>query len=165
MGDLLVMRDDSRIVVVGVGNPYRRDDAAGIIAAKILKERVPDSVEVHENSGEVAILLELLRSSKAAIFIDTVVSGSEPGKIFRFDVGGERLPAKLFHLSSHSLGIAESIELSRTMHELPSTVIVYGIEGKAFGPGEVLSPEVEIAAGHIAERVAQDIREVCNMRG
>jgi len=36
-------------------------------------------------------------------------------------------------------------------------VVVYGIEGKSFVPGEPLSPEVEAAVGEVVERVLGEV--------
>jgi hydrogenase maturation protease len=148
------------LLVIGVGNPYRGDDAAGLVIAGELKERAPAGVDVRENAGELATMMELLENADAVIFIDAVCSGSEAGEVFRFDAAGEMMPAEYFRYSTHGFGIPEAVELARALGRLPGKVIVYGVEGKAFDMGAGLSPEVEASVGAVVERVLDDIGNI-----
>ena len=47
--------------------------------------------------------------------------------------------------STHALGLAEAIEIARSLGRLPTRVRVVGIEGARFDFGRGLSPEVEDA--------------------
>ena len=51
---------DSPVKIIGVGNPYRGDDAVGLFVAKQLRDRVLTGVEVYENFGEVTTMIELM---------------------------------------------------------------------------------------------------------
>ena len=154
---------DTTVLVIGVGNPYRGDDAVGLFIARQIWAKVPDNVEVHENFGEVSGLIELFKNAGTVIIVDAVSSGSEPGEIFRFDAALEKIPAHYFRFSTHAFGIAEVIELTRTLGLLPPKVIVYGIEGREFGIGEGLSPEVEGAAQKVLESIIQDIQDISEL--
>jgi hydrogenase maturation protease len=140
-------------LIIGIGNEYRGDDAIGLIVARRLKGRLPDSSTVLEQSGEGAALMEAWRGVETVIIIDAVISGAEPGTIRRLDAKTQSLPKDAFRCSTHAFGVAEAIELSRAMGELPRSLIVYGIEGKNFAAGVGLSPEVEKAACEAVRRV------------
>jgi hydrogenase maturation protease len=143
-------------VIIGVGNEYRSDDAAGLIVARRLKEiNLPD-VTVIEASGEGAALIELWKEADVVILIDAVQSGAEAGTIHRFDAGAQPVPAALFRYSTHAFSVAEAIELARALNHLPPRLILYGIEGKSFEAGKGLSVEVEMAVRKIAERVVNE---------
>jgi hydrogenase maturation protease len=133
-------------LIIGIGNEYRGDDAAGLIVARRLKGRFAYSFTVLEQSGDGAALMEAWRGVETVIVIDAVISGAEPGTIHRLDAKTQPLPKDAFRCSTHAFGVAEAIELSRAMGELPRRLIVYGIEGKNFAAGVGLSPEVEKAA-------------------
>ena len=151
------------ILIICIGNPYRGDDGVGLRIAQDIKKKSPDYVNVIEQSGEGISLMDSWKDSDAVILIDAVHSGAQPGTIHRFDVHTQTIPTKFFHYSTHAFGIAEAIELARTLKQLPPHLIVYGIEGKCFEAGIGLSLEVEKAVEEIMIRVKQDIHN-CSPR-
>jgi len=64
----------------------------------------------------------------------------------------------MFPGSSHSFGLHEAIELARALKRLPRRLILYGIEGKSFGLGGELSPDVKEAAPRVADRIVAELR-------
>jgi hydrogenase maturation protease len=146
-----------RILVVGVGNAYRSDDAVGLIVARRLQQEVGDLVTVREESGEGTTLIESWKGADTVILIDAVRSSAEPGALCRFDTRVQPLPATLFHHSTHAFGVAEAVELARALDQLPSHLVVYGIAGKTFTAGVGLSAEVEKAVEGLVERVRQEL--------
>ena len=140
------------VVVIGVGNELRGDDAAGLEVARRLRD-LPGGIVVHCHEGEGIELLEKWRGADAVVLIDTVRSGSPPGAVHRLDATAAALPAMLDRSSSHTIGIAETIELARTLGTLPSEVVVYGVEGAKFDAGAGLSEEVAAALDKLVEAV------------
>jgi hydrogenase maturation protease len=147
----------ARVVVVGVGNPYRRDDAAGLVVAQRLRQEAPSHVTVIELEGEPTALLEAWRSAHTVVLIDAVFSGAEAGTIYRLDARAGAIPQELFRYSTHAVSVAEAIELARALGQLPPRLVVYGIEGKDFSAGVGLSPEVEGRVAELSERVLQEL--------
>jgi len=146
----------SRTVVIGVGNALRGDDAAGLHVARLLSSR--GIANVHETSGETFSLMELWKGADTALLADAAQSSAKPGEVSRFDVSTQPLPAAFLHCSTHAFGLAEAVELARSLGTLPPRVIIFGIEGDSFEHGEDLSPEV--AAG--VERAAALIESELN---
>jgi hydrogenase maturation protease len=147
----------ARVVVIGVGNPYRRDDAAGLVVAQRLRPKAPGHVTVVEHEGEPTALLEVWNDARAAVLIDAVFSGAEAGTIHRLDAQADAIPQELFRYSTHAVSVAEAIELARVLDQLPPKLVVYGIEAKSFSPGLGLSPEVEGRLAELTERVLQEL--------
>ncbi|NKE73287.1 hydrogenase maturation protease [Candidatus Manganitrophus noduliformans] len=147
----------SKIFVVGIGNDYRWDDAAGRIVARRLKTGAPLSTEIFEETGEGTSLLEAWRGAEDVFLIDAVQSGAPPGTVHRIDVSTQPLPASLFRHSTHAFGIAEAVELARVLHQLPPRLIIYGIEGERFDAGVGLSPAVEKAVAEVEARLREEI--------
>ena len=146
-----------RLVVVGVGNPFRGDDGAGLAVAERLRDRVPAGVEVVPCEQEPSRLIDAWREAKCAIVVDALEPGTQPGGLRRFDASDAPLPAQVFRSSTHAFGVGEAIELSRAMGSLPRSIVVYGIEGADFGAGEGLTPSVEDAVERAARAVLQDV--------
>ena len=66
------------------------------------------------------------------------------------------LPAVFSRSSTHSFGVAEAVELARALGRLPARVVVFGIEGRDFTPGEGLSPDVDAAVDEVVRRVTEE---------
>jgi hydrogenase maturation protease len=139
--------------IIGIGNDYRRDDAAGLEVLRRLKERGMDPAALAEHPGESVALLEAWRGAAAVILVDAVASGSPPGTVHRLEAGRQPLPARFFRGSTHAFSLADAVELGRALGRLPQRVIVYGIEGREFGAGTGLTPEVIEAVGQAAEQI------------
>jgi hydrogenase maturation protease len=147
-----------------VGNPWRSDDAAGLRAAWALRGTLPDGVEVLEEEGESTALLDAFDGADELWLLDAVSSGAEPGTVHRLEAGSEELPAEIFSTSTHHLGLAEAVELARALGRLPGQVVVFGIEGENFAPGNTLSPAVEAAVADVARQVAEEVAECTRER-
>jgi hydrogenase maturation protease len=150
---------DRRIIVIGIGNPDRGDDAAGRAVARWLHGKLPPAVEIVEHNGEASTLLACIEGATIACLIDACASKAPAGTIRRFDVGATPLPQGTFNISTHGLGLAEAVELARALGQLPGRCIVYAIEGGSFELGAPLSPPVAAAIAEVARRVREEISD------
>lgn len=152
------MRDETRQrpLLIGVGNEYRGDDAAGLVVVRALRRRLGRSVVALEACGEGAALREAWRGARSVVVFDAAQSGAPPGTVRRFDAHEREMPKRFFHYSTHAFGLAEAVELTRALGEMPQRLVVYGIEGGDFTAGAGLSAEVERAARLVVERVARE---------
>ena len=129
--------------LIGIGNRFRRDDAAGLEVVRRLRLAHPPGVILIEEEGEPASLIESWSTADEALVVDGISSGSEPGRLHRFDVTDAPLPAEIFNPSTHSMGLPEAVELARELDRLPRRLVIYGIEGETFEAGEGLSDPVQ----------------------
>jgi len=152
---------NTHLLVIGVGQEWRGDDAAGLLVARQLREMAGSGVAVLENSGAAADLMAAWQEADAVILADAVQGGGQPGEIFRFPVHERPLPTDLFPAAStHAWGVAQAAALGRVLQQLPPFLVVYGIEGRNFGLGDDLSPEVVRAVPEVARRIIGEI-EAC----
>jgi hydrogenase maturation protease len=142
---------------IGVGNPLRGDDAAGLLAARWVRERLDDGVEVLEMEGEPIDLIEAWRGAEHVLLADAVASGGEPGEVHRVDVAAGPVPARLAGPSTHALGLAEAIELGRALESLPPRLILYGIEAARFEVGAECDPVVLAAVERVAAAAQEEL--------
>jgi len=147
----------SKFLVIGIGNEYRHDDAAGLVVARRIKERAPGGCEVYEHIGEGTALMQLWKYADRVLVIDAVRSSSPAATIHCVEASRHPLPAGVFRDSTHAFGLVEAIELSRTLKELPSSFVVYGIEGENFKAGIGLSPPVQNGINKLLEKVWQQV--------
>jgi hydrogenase maturation protease len=146
------------IVVIGVGNAQRCDDAAGLRVARGVRARAGgEDVAVLERSGEATSLMQAWDGARAVIIADAVRSGAAPGTVHRLDAVAESIPDSFLRCSTHSFGVADAIELGRALGQLPPYLVVYGVEGQDFDHGEELSAEVAAALPRVIDRILAEI--------
>ncbi len=150
---------ETPVLIIGIGNDYRGDDAAGLAVIRALEARQLENVQLMECDGNCTTLLEAWKCASTVILVDAAISGSRAGTITRFDVRTQPLPARYVLSSTHALGIAETLALAQVLGQLPPCLIVYGIEGKNFNSGGNLSPAVRKAIRVVVEQVILDIRQ------
>ena len=147
-----------RLKVIGVGNEWRGDDAVGLLVARRLKTDPMPQVEIAECRGTVTAVREAWKDAAGVIVVDAVVSGGRPGAIYRFNAHGGGVPVELSRSpSSHGWGVAEALALGKVFQELPPFLIIYGIEGQNFGPGQEVSQEVAEAIPEAVRRIRREI--------
>jgi hydrogenase maturation protease len=146
-----------RVLVIGIGNAYRSDDAVGLFVAEKIGQQGLQDVRVAIESGEGAALMERFQEADLVVLVDAVQSGGQPGTLYRLDACERAVPAPFFRYSTHNFSVAEAVEMARALGQLPRQLVIYGIEGASFKTGVGLSPEVERAAGELIDRLLGEI--------
>ncbi len=139
--------------IIGIGNPYRRDDGAGIAVVRRLDGVA--GLEVVAHHGEGLELMGLWQGHDDVVVVDAVSSGAAAGTVHRLDAAAGPLPAALFCHSSHAFGLAQAVELSREMGSLPARMTIIGIEAGDWSAGEVLTAPVAAAVAAVAAELAE----------
>ena len=159
------------VLVVGVGNDLRHDDALGLEVVRRARERASPAVRAdpmigfREHEGETLGLLAAWEGAEAVIVADAIHGGGPAGALRRFDASSEPLPARIEGSSStHAIGVADAIELGRVLGRLPRRVVVYGVTGRRFGAGRGLSPELEDAVDDLARIVLDETARLATER-
>lgn len=154
----------ANVLIIGVGNRLRGDDAAGPAVADRVRSRVPHTVRIIDHSGEGASLLATWRPADTVILIDAAHSGGNAGTMYEFDAHSHAMPAGFFNYSTHAFSVAEAIELARVLDRMPAQLLVFAIEGQDFAAGHALSPAVAAAVEVVADRIVARLED-CGMRG
>jgi hydrogenase maturation protease len=146
------------VVVIGVGNENRSDDAVGLHVARRLRQLSLENVMVIEENRVGADLLESWKGADLVIIVDAVSSGAKPGTVHCIDARARQIPRGLLHRSTHAFSVGDAIELARVMDRLPPRMLVYGVEGEEFEEGTGLSRRVEESVDAVVELVVKRIR-------
>ena len=129
-------------VIIGLGNEFMRDDGFGIIALRLLREKIlahdrnaaseenrllPHLTFRESTTGGLDIL-DLILGFRNCILLDAVITGSyEPGTLFRHVYNACREDVRL--VSSHQINLTEVLGLAKLYHaDAPQSVVVYGME-------------------------------------
>jgi hydrogenase maturation protease len=118
-----VSSDAARAVIVGIGQRAAGDDAVGILVAGVLAARGFET----RACADASVVLALLEAGRRVVVVDAVVGGGPPGTVLRLDPG--ELSGAPAPLSSHGIGVAEAIELARTLYgeRIVAAVAIVGV--------------------------------------
>lgn len=150
--------NSDRPLIIGIGNEMRSDDGVGIAVANRLRAPLAETADIEQLWGEGATLMEAWRDRSLVILIDAASSGASPGTIHTFEATNTQIPRDFLHYSTHRFGVAEAIELARSLELLPPRIILHAIEGQVFDYGTNLSPAVD-------EAIEQVAKQICNTLG
>ena len=140
--------------VVCLGSRWRGDDAVGPLAAERLEAA---GVPLLACSDEPTRLLDEWAGLDLVVVVDAVRSGAPLGTLHRAETVDAPLPRDLRLASSHAVSVADALELGRALGRAPRRLVVHGIEGRAFGMGDPLSPEVESALDPLVAAVRAEL--------
>jgi hydrogenase maturation protease len=148
------------VLVLGLGNDILSDDAAGLLVAAAVRERLanePD-IEVRATTEMGLTLLDEIAGREAVVLVDSVQTGRvPPGHLHEF--GPEELSTVLT-TSPHFLGVGETLALGQRLGlAMPRQVRIFALEvHDPFTVGTHLTPAVQQAIPATAERVAEQAR-------
>ncbi len=169
--------DCAKIILVGCGRSHRRDDQAGLIAARRLSANLPPGVSIVETEAPAIDMLNHAASAQLLIIVDSALAGGPmpPGawKKFvwsRLEAPGEQDHEEPLHLagSSHLLGVFDMLRLGRELSLLPPDIWIYAVAASDFGYGNGLSRPVETGVRQMVQCIQADVeawlaaRDVCH---
>jgi hydrogenase maturation protease len=150
-----------RILIAGIGNVFLGDDGFGVVVAERLRLRaLPEGVAVIDFGIRGIDLAYALQDCDAAVLVDTVRRGGEPGTLFVLEpeppVAGAALEMHAM-TPDRVLGYIGSVPG-------PTTLRVVGCEPATFGPeglGQVgLSPAVCAVVDEAVQIIEAMVREI-----
>lgn len=153
---------ESRLLILGLGNPILGDDGVGWRVTERVKERLAkhqlemDGVEVDCLSVGGISLMERLIGYERAILIDALVTGENPVGTVSVMPFHDLPNRALGHLSSsHDTTLQNALLAGKRMgFSLPDEIWVVGIETRlVFDFSETLSPEVDASVDKAAAKV------------
>jgi hydrogenase maturation protease len=146
-----------RVVVIGVGSEFRRDDGIGPEVVSRLQGEVPDGVRLVVSDGDPTRMIEAWTGVSLAVVVDAVLADPPaPGRLHRIVVD-RSADAGAHPVSSHGLGLGESIALARALGRMPDRLIVHAVEAADVGYGVGLTPAVAAAADTLTAAVLRDL--------
>jgi hydrogenase maturation protease len=150
---------EAPVVVIGVGNEFRRDDGAGPAVVARLRGQVPPGVRLMVTDGEPAGLVEAWTGAAVAIVVDAVrAEPPHPGRVHRLVLDRPRPADPMgWSASSHGLGLDDAVGLAMALDRMPGRLIVHAIEAADLGQGPGLTPPVAAAVPVIAAAVLADL--------
>ena len=114
-----------KVLILGIGNPILTDDAVGILVVQQLEGVNADVKEAYTGGFS---LLDVILGYDNVIIVDAVKKGGEPGTV---SVLQEDEIKRALHASSiHDVSFSEAVSVGRKLFpdEMPSEIVIVGIE-------------------------------------
>ena len=140
-----------RVVIVGVGNPLRMDDHAGVEVVKALKKKLKNSrVRLFECESVPEDFIEPITDFKPThiLLVDAALLGEKPG--FLKLINPKEI--EMIPISTHTLPL--SILSEYLVEETGAKVALLAIQPKETGFGEGLTEELSEAVERTASMLA-----------
>jgi len=144
-----------KLVIVGIGNPLRGDDAVGLYILKELDGKVPPNVELIEGETTPERFTEEIERSNPShvLFVDAAHFGATPGKTKL--LGPQKIADVA--ISTHAMPLSILAEFLRKSTK--AKVALLGVQPKTVELSEKLSPELEKEMRKIAEVLANALNK------
>lgn len=144
-------------LIIGIGNEFRGDDAAGILIARKLKNDFPE-IEIIEFFEIELDLIDYFKKYDNIIIIDALKSHkSEAGTIEIFEITENFEFTSLQYFSSHSISLSDVLKFSKILNCLPKKLIIIGINSTNFEMGSHISFDIERTYQMIKEEIEKFI--------
>lgn len=152
----------NRVLVAGVGNIFLADDAFGVeVASRLAAGPLPDGVEVGDfGIAGVHLAYQLLDGYRAAILLDAVPRGGEPGDIYVIEPEPGDEPESGVELDAHGMHPEAVLRMVEVLGGHLDRVMVVGCEPAAVEEGIGLSPRVAASVGPAVEVVRRLLEEL-----
>lgn len=148
----------NRVRLIGLGNEWTGDDAAGLKVAQALLPLKTENFDVLVLGVPDYQMFEGLGKDDQLIVVDACKGGGETGSIMKLtlDELSNQYPADLIrHGSSHGLGLQHWLTMAKTLDGISCELLIYGIEIGQLEMGSALSPEVEEAVLTLVAQLEQ----------
>jgi hydrogenase maturation protease len=147
-----------RIVVLGVGNPDKGDDGAGVAAAAALRRRLSPAhkrrIRVLLGGAVPENLTGKIRAfgPELVVLIDAAIGGLEPGAVFRVE------PQKIADdgVTTHRISLRLLVRYIEESIRCP--VLVLGIEPKSMDGGAELTAEARRGISSAVDFLVENLR-------
>lgn len=133
---------DHKILVIGIGNPFRHDDGIGPAIIKILQTENNPNFDLFDGGTDGLALLDKIAEYEKAIIIDAVQILEAPGIVRSFTPTEAKIKVKSDVLSTHGFGLAEVLKLMEELN-IKTKIKIIGIQPKNINFGEGLSDEIK----------------------
>lgn len=149
--------DDSKTLVLGLGNLVHSDDGLGVHAIQklMLDPRIPSDVVLMDGGTQGLALLPHISAFQRLLVIDALDVGEKPGTMVR--VEGEALRNLPGKASVHQLGFADLLVALELLGDLPEEIVLLGIQPLATDWSTELTTPVRTALDQLPDFVIDQL--------
>jgi hydrogenase maturation protease len=135
--------------IIGLGSPHGDDQIGWLVARAIQEANIEADVSLLSAPVD---LLNLCARESRLIVIDACRGEGRIGTTRRWKWPTDQFqPYKASN--THAIALPEVLKMAAPLGTLPEDVVIWGIEGRSFGPGNDLCTELAVAIQSIAMQI------------
>ena len=150
-----------KILIYGIGNPYRCDDAVGIRVAERLAVQIKQSnIDVKWGSIDGVGILDEIMGYDRVIFVDSVrTEKGTPGTIHKIDPNSFR---SSHSFSSHGIDFITALQFGKKLDlKMPEKTDIYAVEIEDnTSYGEACTPKVAAKIPELVRVIMEEIKAI-----
>jgi hydrogenase maturation protease len=151
---------EKKVLIIGVGNPFRQDDGIGPLLIENLKSKnLPDYVDLLDGGTDGLSLIENIKEYSECLIIDAVNMSQNPGVLKVFTSKEATLKINSDSLSTHGFGIAEVISMIEAL-EIKSKITIIGIQPESVDYAEGLTDSLSPNVNKYIETIMMEIKKL-----
>lgn len=147
-------------LIGGIGNVLLGDDGVGPYVVHVLESlyRFDDRIEIADLGTPALDLTHRIAGLQSVILVDCVASAEyDPGTVVLYRKADILHEAPQQRLDPHSPALSECLMTAEMLGASPEHVLLVGIVGAGFEPGEPLSKAVRRAVGDAVNAVLEEL--------
>jgi hydrogenase 3 maturation protease len=159
------LKGEGRLVILGVGNPLKGDDAAGLLCVEQVIKSVPakarPGIRIFRTYDVPENYTGKIRKFKPTriLIIDAALAGLKPGDVFIL----EKEKIAIEEISSHKIPLM--VLISYLEQSIGCKVTVLGIQAKDLSFGAPVTPIVKAAVKTVADLLTASLSPKTRRRG
>jgi hydrogenase maturation protease len=154
---MIAIGPDDRVLIYGIGNPGRQDDALGVLVVEELERtRLPGTVTLEANYQLAPEDALLLSHHDVVIFVDATVDAAGVAPYALASVPATAVNA----FSSHALGMGTVLELCGRLYGRAPRAFALAIPAYHFEVNAALSPRAAVNLGHACDALRRLLEAV-----
>jgi hydrogenase maturation protease len=146
-------------LIGGIGNVLLGDDGVGPYVVRLLDALYTfgANVEIADLGTPALDLTHRLSGANTVILVDSVASENLPGTVRLFQESDivQRNPSQ--RLDPHSPALSECLMAAELLGCAPESVLLVGIVGKSYEPGQELSAPVQSAVAAAIKAILEEL--------
>ena len=152
-----------RALIGGIGNVLLGDDGVGPYILRLLdsRYRFDEGVELADLGTPALDLTHQIVGLRSLILIDSVASAEHtPGAVVLYRKGEIMSVAPEERLDPHSPALSECLLTAEMLGASPEQVLLVGIVGKTYEPGDPMSSAVRASVEEAIQAILEELRRL-----
>jgi hydrogenase maturation protease len=148
-------------LIGGIGNVLLGDDGVGPYVVRLLESlySFDQRVELLDLGTPALDLTHQIVGLRSLILVDSVSSDDPAGTVALYRKEDLLRDAPAQRLDPHSPALSECLMTAAMLGAMPEHVLLVGIAGKCYEPGEPLSAAVRQSVGFAIDAILQELQE------
>ena len=148
-----------KVLIYGVGNPFRCDDAVGIKITEELKKRIQKpNITIKSGSIDGLAMLDEIIGFDKVILVDSINTKSGmPGDVYRIELDSITSNSSL--AASHTIDFITALKMGKKFgYKMPEKIYVYAVEIKDNDTfSEECTEQVSASIPEVVKRIKEEI--------